>query len=100
MSLGIILSFLFVVSCASMKEVEEISKNSVKYLHDYYGDREKVNIEISYQNESVPSFSPPKFIKVKVGSYVDEEGNIHERNDAWIKVEDEDFGTDFSLFAN
>jgi len=84
---------LFLLSCASMKDVEKISSREVVHLWNYYRG-EEVSIKLNLGGKRPLEYRPPKFVKVKVGSHFDGKA-IHPRKEALLKVEDEDYGTDF-----
>jgi len=78
-----------------MKDLEKMSSSEVKHMWKYYRGGEEVKVEVKVKEEVLPSYRPPKFVRVKVGSYVDSSGGVHPRKDVYLKVRDEDYGTDF-----
>lgn len=84
---------LILLSCASMKEVEKISSKEVVHLWKYYrGD--EVSVKLNLKGKRPLEYRPPKFVKVKVGSHFDGKA-IHPRKESLLKIEDENYGTDF-----
>jgi len=97
MSLRTVLSaggLFLLTACAGVKEVEELSKLNKVYLEEYYKDLQSVEVDLNPSPVKVPSFREPLFIKVRAGSWKDPLGNVHSRHDVFIKIEEEDYGTE------
>ena len=85
---------LLLFSCASMKEVEEMSSKEVIHLWKYYQGGDSIKVDFKLEGKSPFEFKPPKFVNVKVGSYFDGKA-IYPRKEALLLIEEEDYGTDF-----
>lgn len=87
------ISALFLFSCASMKDVERISSREVVHLWKYYKG-EEVSIKLNLEGKRPLEYRPSRFVKIKVGSHFDGKA-IHPRKESFLKIEDEDYGTDY-----
>lgn len=87
------ISVIFLFSCASMRDLEELSSNEVVHMWKYYKGQE-VKVNLNLKSEKPNYYKPPRFVKIKVGSYFDGT-SLHPRKEVLLKVEEENYKTDF-----
>jgi len=88
--------FAFLLSCASMKDVEERGKKNVYHIWEYYYSGGRVEeVPVLSEGRRLPEYSAPRYEKAIMGSYRDSTGNVHERSRVWIKVKEGGPVTDF-----